>query len=238
MAKKIYLDGKDIKFIDGVQTTARTLTQLAQGYIDGWLPAGETWTYASATTFTISGDKTGKYQIGDKIKLTQTTAKYFSVIEVSYSDPNTTITITGGTDYTLADATITNPFYSKIENPQGFSHWFNWTPTITYAGGTTDPTSNTINEAMFKINGKEVKFYLKSTLVRGSGNRTWIKYSLPITFAVPADTVLYGRETTVTTTPVVRGCQTGTGENTVTIALVSAMANDGIISIAGFYRIA
>ena len=87
---------------------------------NGWIPAGETWTYASATTFTISGDKTGKYQKGDKIKLTQTSVKYFYVVGVSYSSPNTTVTVNGMNLYTLADATITSPFYSKMETPTGY----------------------------------------------------------------------------------------------------------------------
>jgi hypothetical protein len=88
---------------------------------DGWIGANETWTYASATTFTISGDVTDKYQINDKIKLTQTTDKYFRIVAISYSSPNTTFTVNGGGIFTLADASITSPFYSKIENPQGFA---------------------------------------------------------------------------------------------------------------------
>lgn len=92
--------------------------------VTGWIPAGETWTYASADdptfTFTISGDKTDKYSAGMKIKLTQTTVKYFIITKVAYSDPNTTITIYGGTDYDLADATITSPYYSTMKAPQGF----------------------------------------------------------------------------------------------------------------------
>jgi hypothetical protein len=94
-------------------------SQLAND-LGGWIPAGETWTYASATTFTISGDKTDKYQVNDKIKLTQTTAKYFRIVAISYSSPNTTVTVNGGGTYTLADASITSPNYSKIDNPQGF----------------------------------------------------------------------------------------------------------------------
>jgi len=62
----------------------------------GWITANETWTYASPTTFTIPGDKTGRYQKGDKIKLNQAAIKYFYIIGVAYADPNTTITITGG----------------------------------------------------------------------------------------------------------------------------------------------
>jgi hypothetical protein len=110
-------------YFDSVTTTLtnKTLSSpLFTGTIDGWISAGETWTYASATTFTISGDKTGKYQRGDKIKLTQTSVKYFYVTNVSYSSPNTTVTVNGMNLYTLADATITNPYYSKMETPQGY----------------------------------------------------------------------------------------------------------------------
>lgn len=107
-------------------TDTQTLTNktigspLFEGTWDGWIAANETWTYASATTFTISGDKTGKYQKGDKIKLTQTSVKYFYVVGVSYSSPNTTVTVNGMNLYTLADATITSPFYSKMETPTGY----------------------------------------------------------------------------------------------------------------------
>jgi hypothetical protein len=90
-------------------------------WASGWASAGETWTYASATTFTVSGDVTTKYQKEDKVKLTQTTVKYFVIISVTYSSPNTTITVHPYDSTTsLASATITNPFYSKMNNPQGF----------------------------------------------------------------------------------------------------------------------
>jgi hypothetical protein len=86
----------------------------------GWIPAGETWTYASSTTVTISGDKTDKYSKGMKVKLTQTSVKYFYITGVSYASPNTTLTLTAGTDYTVANAAITSPFYSMVANPAGF----------------------------------------------------------------------------------------------------------------------
>lgn len=91
---------------------------------NGWLPSDETWTYASADsptfTFTIGGDKTSKYSVGMRLKLTQTTVKYFIITNVVYSSPNTTITIYGGTDYTLANATISDTFYSYFKSPHGF----------------------------------------------------------------------------------------------------------------------
>lgn len=109
------------------------------GTWDGWIGANETWTYASATTFTISGDLTGKYQKGDKIKLTQTTAKYFYIVTVAHAGGTTTVTVTGGADYTLANAAITSPYYSKAANPQGFPTFFTWTAGFT--GFSSNPTS-------------------------------------------------------------------------------------------------
>jgi hypothetical protein len=102
----------------------------------GWFDAGETWTYASAITFTISGDLTTKYMEGMKIKLTQTTVKYFIVTKVAYSSPNTTITIYGGTDYTLANAAITSPYFSLDRTPFGFP--MSPTKWTTSATDTTD----------------------------------------------------------------------------------------------------
>lgn len=92
------------------------------GYFDGWLPANEIWTYASSTTVTTPGDKTGKYQEGMTIKLTQNaTVAYFIITAVSYGAPNTTITLDGGSTYTVANAVITLPYYSLEMSPFGFT---------------------------------------------------------------------------------------------------------------------
>jgi hypothetical protein len=110
--------------------TALATQQSIKAYVDtdggslgGWLNANETWTYASATTFTVASDVTDTYQKGDKIKLTQTTVKYFFIHSVSESGGTTTITIVENEDYSLADAAITDNYYSKVENPQGFPDW-------------------------------------------------------------------------------------------------------------------
>ena len=150
------------------------------GGLDGWIPAEETWTYASATTFTISGDKTSKYQKGDKIKLTQnSTAKYFYIIGVSYSSPNTTITVTGGIDYTLANAAITSPYFSKIENPQGFPQYFNWTPTV---GGQASMTytSVTLNGARFSLKGKTCFWNFSTNGTIGGTANSYMTHTVPI----------------------------------------------------------
>lgn len=93
---------------------------------DGWIDTGETWTYASADspTFkaTISGNKTSKYSVGMKVKLTQTTVKYFFITAISYSSGTglTTVTLYGGTDYTLTSAAISGVYYSMYKSPYAF----------------------------------------------------------------------------------------------------------------------
>jgi hypothetical protein len=51
-----------------------------------------------------------------KIKLTQTTVKFFIVTAIN----PTAITLYGGTDYAIANAAITGVFYSGVKAPFGF----------------------------------------------------------------------------------------------------------------------
>lgn len=118
------------------------------GLESGWINANEDWTYASATTITVPAGATSKYSKGDKIKLTQTTIKYFYIVGVA----DTLLTITGGDDYTLVDAAISDNFYSKADNPQGFPHWFNYSPTITWTAG-TNPSGSPTKSEKFRISG-------------------------------------------------------------------------------------
>lgn len=110
----------------------------------GWTAITETFTYASATTITIATGGASRYQKGDKLKLTQTTDKYFYIVKVE----DELLTITGGSDYTLDDAAITSPQLSRIETPFGFPGWFNFTPSY------VNITSVTTYIAIFKIAGE------------------------------------------------------------------------------------
>lgn len=92
---------------------------------DGWIAASGTWSYSSADspTFVISvnADMTTTIGVGMRIKLTQTTVKYFIVTAVGvFGGGATLITVYGGTDYTLANAAITSPYYSMVKAPFGF----------------------------------------------------------------------------------------------------------------------
>jgi len=154
------------------------------GIIGGWIPASETWTYASATTITVPSGAASKYQKCDKIKLTQTTVKYFYIVGVT----DTVLTITGGSDYTLVDTAITSPYYSKISNPQGFPHWFNITAptfdTTTYDNGSGGQPTTT--ECRIRIaEGQYCIHY------RGNGTKVGTNKQIAISshsFVVPANT--------------------------------------------------
>lgn len=152
--------------------------QSMSDYVGGsWTAAGETWVYASATTITIAGDKREKYSIGTRIKLTQTTVKYFVIVKVEYASSTTTLTITGGSDYTLLNAAITSPYYSHFVQPVGYPEWFNYAPT--YTGFSTAPS---LTVSRFKVDGKTVTVH-ESENGFGTSNANTFQVTLPVTAA-------------------------------------------------------
>jgi len=146
----------------------------------GWLRSRVAWTYASATTFTCPGDYTLVFHKGTKLLWTQTTAKYAYVQSVSYSAPNTTVTINGGSDYTVANAAVVNPYYSYAARPQGFPDWFNWTGVPT--GFSTVPAA--ANFFRFRTDGLACRIAF-DTGTGGTSDATDFGLNLPI----PAATV-------------------------------------------------
>ncbi|HPO87525.1 MAG TPA: hypothetical protein PLN86_16925 [Candidatus Hydrogenedentes bacterium] len=140
---------------------------------NGWTSvASETWTYATANSFTISGDKTSVYSVGDKIKLTQSsTVKYFYIYAVSYSAPNTTISITGGIDYTFANSAVSENYYSKLSTPNGFPSYFKYTPTATGITGTTTV------EGAFRLDQKLLSVMFN---ISGTSNSTNFSITAPL----------------------------------------------------------
>lgn len=151
--------------------------------VDGWInDAAETWTYASGSgggtaTFTVPGDVTAKYSPGTRIKLTQTTVKYFVVSGSVVAAGTTTVTITAGTDYTLANAAISANYHSYSANPQGYPGWFNYTPTWT--GYSANPT---VVVARFSVGGRMCTVDIQ-TGPFGTSNSTSHAVSIPISHA-------------------------------------------------------
>lgn len=83
---------------------------------NGWTAVSDSWSYASATEITVPSGAASLYSPGMKLKITQTTVKYFWVTKVE----DTKLTVYGGTDFTLANAAITSPYFSTDKAPHGF----------------------------------------------------------------------------------------------------------------------
>ncbi len=151
-----------LKFPNADGTNGQALTTNASGVLsfstisaasDGWTADSNTWTYASASTFTIAGvDVTAQFTTGTRLKFTQTTVKYAVVISSSFST-NTTVTIAINTDYTITNAAITLPYYSYQASPQGYPTWFTFAPTYS-AGGSMTYTSVVTDTAKIALQGK------------------------------------------------------------------------------------
>jgi hypothetical protein len=112
--------------------TPETRQITAANLLSGWIESPLTWSYASASTFTVSGDQTAVYTKGKRIRWTQTTVKYGVVLSASYGAPNTTVTIAVNTDYVITNAPISSAAYAlKYSTPYGFPDEFNFTPAWT-----------------------------------------------------------------------------------------------------------
>lgn len=133
---------------------------------NGWTAATGTWTYASATTITVPAGAAALYKKGDKIWLTQTTSKYFVVTTVA----DTLLTVTGGSDYTVANAAITAPYYSHETSPIGFPDYF------AFAGAASGMTGVTETHK-FSLDGTVCTI---QSVTSGTGSTTGRTITLPI----------------------------------------------------------
>ncbi|GEM_PF-6446580 len=136
---------------------------------DGWTPVSDSWAYASASTVTVPSGAAVIYSVGDKLRLTNSSVKYFYIVGVA----DTVLTITGGSDYTLVSAAISSISYSHAASPVGFPQWFNATPP-TFDTATFDNGSGgqpTTIDYRFTINGRALNAHFKGSGVKaGTGN--------------------------------------------------------------------
>jgi hypothetical protein len=170
-----YLDLKYIVVAPGGTPISKKIA--VRDEMDGWIGFSGTWTYASATTFTVAGDVTAILQTGVKLRLVQTTTKYFYVVSSSYAAPNTTVTITGGASYTFTNAAVSGAYYSRIERPKDFPQYFEFTPTVTPSAGAI--TSYTAS-GEFVVEGKLCWVKTLITITNNGTGSGYIVSTLPI----------------------------------------------------------
>lgn len=145
----------------------------------GWVDAQSAWVYVSASSFKVVGaDVTARYPVGTKLSCTNSTQKYFYVVSSAFST-DTTITVTGGADYTLADAAITSPRYSYVSKPYGFPSSFDDDPA--YVGWSATPT-RTCN---FTVTDGRLVY---SFYISGTGSGTARNFEIPF---VPTRSAVY-----------------------------------------------
>ena len=148
--------------------------------ITGWIEEVGTWTRTGNYTFTIPTDVTAIYRKGTKVRYKDGGAyEYGVVISSSYGAPNTTVTLATNSDYAMAAATITNPAYSHVENPEGFPHWFNYSPSYSASGSMTW-TSVTTTFAKFFVIGTRVFFVVDASGTTGGTASTALRATAPI----------------------------------------------------------
>jgi hypothetical protein len=113
---------------EAIEALLERIRRLEDAYQGGWISAvEEKWTYAGADAavktynLTVPGDLAWKYGKGMRVRLKQAgITSYFIVTGVAYSAPSTTLTIFGGTDYSLANSRIIEPYFSMAKTPYGF----------------------------------------------------------------------------------------------------------------------
>jgi hypothetical protein len=148
------------------------------GLLPGMVSATSlTYTYVSSTQFKATGDWTAIISKGNKLKLTNTTTKYFYVEAMSFSSGETTFTVRGGSDYALANAAVSAVSFSKQEGPAGFPSVFNFAPAPTGFSSAPSPIV-----ATFSVSGgtATVAVYASGD---GTSNSTSKNWTLPF---VPA----------------------------------------------------
>ena len=170
----------------------------------GWIKT-DNWTYVSSTSMTVSAIDYARMDVGTKIKLTQTTVKYFYVASKSGGN---TINLVPTTDYTLANAAITSPYLSNASTPVGFPSAFNYQPSWTgiTAAQTgvfrywikdrictvahTRSANGTSNATSFTVTGPLASANIASMIWRGSGGGTDNNSNLtsPILCTIAANT--------------------------------------------------
>lgn len=150
-------------------------------------PAASTaFTYTSASRITITGIlPSDRFQVGDKLRIKQTTYKYFYVIGVTDSTLSTGyIDVNAGSDYTVANATIQELGISRLVNPSGFPPVFNYTATPTDCTFQSQALTYSMQGSLVKISGNF------SALTEDATNAS-IRMTFPFTLRSTSEDVGY-----------------------------------------------
>jgi len=168
---------------DNGQSVQSAPSSLYFGNDMSWQTANQTWARASSTTITVPAGAASIYSVGDKIRFKQNAGTYVYFYVVAVAD--TVLTLTGGTDYTVANETITANDYSKLTSPVGFPQSFAFTTVPSGWSGT--PTQS----CRFSLNGMVLHFEYS---VSGTSNNVATSITLPIASKRASDSHCVGED--------------------------------------------
>lgn len=150
----------------------------------GWLYTGEVPVYLSAGSFTVATGALTRFEKGDKVRFKQSagTWKYGYIYDLT----TTTLSFTGGTDYTIANEAITD-FYIARGNAIDFPDTFNWTCTI---AGTGFAMGNATQITKFSLDGRKV---LAHSIITFGGTTNFGSGTWSLNFPIPTVTLADGQ---------------------------------------------
>ena len=183
--------------IKDLESRISSMERARQPYAAVWVEINEPAVYTDSDTsplpfgvfsFENTGfDANSRFSLGDKLRLKQGGSyKYFYIIDLT----STVLTITGGTDYTLTNAIITDIARSSEPLPVGHPGLFNWNPNYNiHPDNTMSASSGSQNNHRFLIEGSILTMYVRKTSFQFSGTPSgvWWGY-LPV--ASEADAVV------------------------------------------------
>jgi hypothetical protein len=139
-----------------------------------WFLLATSGTYISASSFSVAGDYTAYLIKGTKFKLTNSGIKYGHVVSSSFGSGITTVVIAVNNDYTIANAAISNIYFS-YRSPADFPTIFLYTPTIVGFSALPSPA-----KYMYSCNNGFCTLVARPSAT-GTSNSTSYTISLPFT---------------------------------------------------------
>jgi hypothetical protein len=162
---------------DGIDDVlANDVNELQQALEDGWTPVTATWTRTGNHAFSVSGDVTATYEPGVKVRYKDGGSFEYGVIATSsHAGGTTTVTLITNSDYAMADATITDRWLARANQPAAWPEWFNYAPTFT--GFSADPAGGVYR---WRADGRRIEIFIRQSAA-GTSNATTFTISAPVT---------------------------------------------------------
>lgn len=182
------------------ETSTLLITPTFQGLIDGWIAAGETWTYSSSTSMTAPSGQLTKRSIGDPIKLNQSIplTSYWPLdgnsgdsvgsnngtdTAITYSNANGKFSQGAGFNGTTSKIVITDATSLKPTGPFTLGLWFKTSTT----GATQElfqsfsQNTNIAGIGLYIYTDNKVYFQIGRNTGTGSADNTSISSSATVT---------------------------------------------------------